>query len=118
MFVVALATTPVASAQDRPVDSASSQTRKGSVKIWIGSAMVVAGAIAIPVTATDAAQQPSDFAVAAGVGLVGAGGALSGPPCRTSAVLCDLKPQCDSRLVAPTRCKSVGVGKRLRPRTF
>src|SRR5436190_1705978 len=76
MFVVALATTPVASAQDRPVDSAASQTRKGSVKIWIGSAMVVAGAIAIPVTATHAAQQPSDFAVAAGVGLVGAGGAL------------------------------------------
>ena len=76
VVLLVLASATATTAQERPVDDAARQTHKGSVKIWVGSALVVAGAIAVPVTATHASQQPSDFAVVAGVGLLGAGGAL------------------------------------------
>jgi len=76
MILVILVIIPMASAQERPVDDAAHQAHKGQVKIWLGSAMVVAGAVAVPVTATHDSQQPSDVALVTGIGLVGAGSAL------------------------------------------
>ena len=69
----------VAVAQGGSAERAKALAHRGSVKIWIGSAFVVAGAVTVPATATNGvgrSAEPTGHTVLAGVGLAAVGGAL------------------------------------------
>ena len=62
-----------AAAQQR--DERAALKRKGSIKMWVGAALVGAGALAVPVTAVGPRRNGYDPKLL-GVGLIGAGSAL------------------------------------------
>ncbi len=73
-LLVLFATLPV-SAQQTATDQRA-QIHSGGLKVWIGASLIGAGALVLPITATNSHSSPNDVATVVGVGFVAVGSGM------------------------------------------